>query len=292
MELNYIKEFVVLAEMGNYLKASESLFIAQSSLSKHIQALEKELNVSLFDRTTRSVCLSEYGKVFLEYAKQITTLQYEYKTALLNLQESVNQTISIGSIPVMSPYGITNAIIKFKKENKNFAVNIIEGESAQLKEMLRRNTCELAFIRDDGKEDDEFARIPFTDDHLAAILPKYHALANRKTIHLEELKNEDFLLLQPNSMLYQLCMKCCEKIGYIPNVAFTGQRAENLVDLVEKGMGISLLMRKPIQYLANENVRVIDVVPSIETKIMLYYRKDNMLSIGAKHFIDCLRSRL
>ena len=69
MEIEYIKEFVVLAETENYLEAAESLFISQSTLSKHIKIIEKELDVQLFDRTTRKVHLNKYGKMFLKYAK-------------------------------------------------------------------------------------------------------------------------------------------------------------------------------------------------------------------------------
>ena len=83
MEIEYIKEFVVLAETENYLEAAESLFISQSTLSKHIKIIEKELDVQLFDRTTRKVHLNKYGKMFLKYAKEISHLQYLYKTAFI-----------------------------------------------------------------------------------------------------------------------------------------------------------------------------------------------------------------
>ena len=55
MELSYIREFVVLAETGNYLEAADALFIAQSSLSRHIKSIELDLGSPLFDRTTRKV---------------------------------------------------------------------------------------------------------------------------------------------------------------------------------------------------------------------------------------------
>ena len=48
MELSYIREFVVLAETGNYLEAADTLFIAQSSLSRHIKSIEMDLGAPLF----------------------------------------------------------------------------------------------------------------------------------------------------------------------------------------------------------------------------------------------------
>lgn len=289
MELNYIREFVVLAETESFLEASESLFISQSSLSKHIKALEKDLDLTLFDRSTRKVRLNEYGRTFLKYAKGIAHLQYQYQTALMNKHEKVYQTIALGSIPVMAPYCITDIIIKFKQENEKFAVNLIEGDSSELKMMLRQDKCELAFIRESKHSDDEFAKIPFTQDTLSVVLPAYHPLAKEKEIHIEQLQDEDFLLLQPNTMLYQICVEACHKAGFTPNIAFTGQRAENIIDLIEKGMGISLLMRKPIAYLSSTNVKIIDIAPIITTDIKLYYKKEKALSLAAKHFIHCVQ---
>jgi len=289
MDINYIKEFVMLADMRNFLEASEALFISQSSLSKHIKQLEKELGAALFDRTTRKVSLTEYGATFLPYAKQISTLQYQYTTALLNKSSRIRQTISIGSIPVMAPYRITDSIMKFQIENSSFSVNLIEGESAQLKEMLRRDACELAFLREMDDSDEEFTKTPYTDDHLAAVLPIRHPLANAEYVNISQLKEENFLFLQPHSLLYELSTKACKDAGFSPNIVFAGKRAENITDLVGKGMGVSLLMRKPVEYLSNSRISIINVSPEIKTYIKIYYKKNAQLSLAARHFISCIQ---
>ena len=290
MDINYYKEFVVLADIQNYLEASESLFISQSTLSKHIQAIEKELNCSLFDRTTRKVQLTEYGKVFLEYAKQMAEIQYQCNTSLMNLSDSKKHSLTIGSIPVMAPYHITDLIMKFQKENPLFSVNLIEGESASLKKLLLDNKCELAFVRDEHNDDeDEFSKIQFEEDYLIAVLPIYHPLANEKTLTIDQLKNEDFLLLQPQSLLYNLCLNVCKNAGFNPKIIYTGQRAENIIDLIEKGMGISLLMRKPVDHLSSNKIKIIPIKPTITTQIKIYYKKDSLLSTPAKHFINAIQ---
>lgn len=289
MELNYLKEFVILAETGNYIEAAESLFISQSSLSKHIQSLEKELGIQLFDRTTRKVTLNQYGKVFLEYAKKMTTLQYQYKTELINMVEREQHSLKIGSLPIMVSYGITDAILRFKQENNGFSINVIEGESSELKKLLRTDQCELAFIREENDNSQEFSKISFTDDRLVAILPTFHRLADAKTLTIEELKDENFLLLQPGTFLYNICIKECKKYGFAPNIAYTGQRAENIIDLVEKGMGVSFLMAKPIMYLANKKIVIIDISPKISTEIKIYYKRGAVLSEAAQNFINYIK---
>ncbi|MCD7843364.1 MAG: LysR family transcriptional regulator [Clostridiales bacterium] len=285
METDYLKEFIVLSETGNYLQAAEELFIAQSSLSKHIKALEIELGVPLFNRTPRKVELTSYGKSFLKCAQQIVDIQYSFQRDLANQLDEKQQTLRIGSIPLMAPYRITDIIMKYQRENEHCTINLLEEESFTLKEMLRKNKCDLAFIREEGDTDEEFAKFPYTSDHLVAILPSTHPLAKRSSLQLEELKDENFLLLQPDSLLYSISTTACQKAGFTPNIAYTGKRAENIMDLVEKGMGVSLLMEKPILSLATSKVSIVDVTPTVSTNIYIYYKKNIPLSAAAKKFL-------
>ncbi|MGC3992855.1 MAG: LysR family transcriptional regulator [Propionicimonas sp.] len=286
MDIRHIKEFAVLAEVQNYLEASDLLFISQSSLSKHIKALEAELGAPLFDRSTRHVRLNEAGAVFLEFARQVVALQYQTATRIRTMTSQRAYALTIGSIPVMAPYGILDAIAAFRRENADFSVSLIEGDAKALKDALRRNECELAFIRDDGEDDPTFSKIPFAQDALAAVLPATHALVGRKTVRLTELAQEDFMLLSPGSLLHELSVKACEDAGFEPKVVFTGQRAENILDLVSQGMGVGLLMRKAAKRLVRDRVAIIEVVPPVTTFVKIYYRSDQQLSPTARHFID------
>lgn len=293
MELNHVKEFIALTKTENYLEAAENLFISQSSLSKHIKSLEVELGTTLFDRTTRQVKLNEAGKVFLKYAQQLIDVQHQCNTALINLKEAEEQSLTIGSIPIMAPYGITDMLIDFKKANVKINLSIIEGETEQLKQKLRNDDCDLIFIRrlPDQKEVtedlDDFAVINFTTDYLVAVLPNDHPLANQALIDLSELKNEEFLFLPPHSVMHNISLQACRQAGFTPSIAYTGKRAENIIDLVSKGMGISLLMAKPISYINTRNlVKLVPVLPHIETEIVIYYKKSALLSKAASHFLE------
>ncbi len=287
MDTDYLNEFVVLAETENYMQAAESLFISQSSLSKHIKSMENELGVPLFNRTTRKVELTRYGTSFLKYAKQMLDIQYSFMRDLEDQIANEQQTLRIGSIPLMAPYRITDIIVKFQKENPNCAINLLEEESSVLKDLLRKNKCDLAFIREEDDTDSEFAKFPFTVDHMVAVLPTTHPLANAPSIHLEQLRDENFLFLQPESLLYSLSTSSCQKAGFTPNITYTGRRAENIIDLVEKGMGVSLLMEKPILSLTmnNPKISVVDIDPLISTHISIFYKKNIPLSTAAKHFM-------
>jgi LysR family transcriptional activator of glutamate synthase operon len=290
MEIDYIREFVVLAEKGNFLEAADCLFISQSSLSKHIKTIETELGASLFNRTTRKVALSEFGQMFLPYAKQISHIKNEYTTAFFNRLQNISGILMIGSIPSMAQYNITDVLATFKKNHLNSTLNVIQAGSTKLENMLRQNKCELAFIRQVNDVDNEFVKIPYAVDILTAVFPIRHSLAKCQTVSLEQLKEEEFLLLPKRTRPHNLCLNACKQHGFHPKVAFTDHNLGNIIDLVVKEMGVALLMKRLAVYLSNPNISIVDISPSISTQISLCYKKDAELSDAAKHFLTCVKS--
>ena len=292
MDTQRCREFVVLAQTCNYLQAADQLFISQSSLSKHIKALERELGVELFSRTTRRVQLTDHGRVFLPFARKLASTAHDAEVALSYATDNERRILDIGSIPVMVPYGITGLLHRFEKEHVNVRLRITEGEADQLKDMLRNRTLDLAFIRkwdgdasQDG-DDTEFATSEFAEDRLAAVLPAGHPLAMRPSIRLSELANEEFLLLPKGTVMNALITDACAVEGFVPEVRYRGTRAENIIDLVGRGMGVSLLMRTSASYLTRSGVSIVDLEQPIVTRIMLYRLRDREPSPEALKFLE------
>lgn len=285
MEIGYIGEFVILAETCNYMEAADQLFISQSSLSRHTKALEEELGVSLFDRSTRKVSLTSFGALLLPYAQRIAATRYEFDAALKNALNAEHGNIRIGTIPVMAQYQITDLISRFRKENPSFSLDIIEGDSLQLTKQLRSGQCDLAFLREGDMGDDEFNKIHYTTDTLCAFMSKNHPFAKRDFVRIEHLRNEPLMLLGKDTFMYSLCVKACTNAGFTPNVVLTNHRAANLLDLARKEVGIALLTKRPALPLVTDDLVSVEIEPRIITNINLAFPKDRPLSAGAKRFI-------
>ena len=85
--------------------------------------------------------------------------------------------------------------------------------------------------------------------------------------------------------MYTICANACREAGFEPNVAFTGLRGENLIDLVAKGMGVALLTKRPIANLVPENV-----VPYVTTSICLVYPRQKKLAEPLKSFLSYVQN--
>lgn len=285
MEIRYLRDFLVVAETQNFLEAAAILYCSQATLTKHIQRLELDLGFTLFDRTTRKVSINKNGEMLLPYAREITEL-YERLTA--QVKESKNdsdQTLTIGSIPALAQYNITELLVSFKKTNPQATINVIQAGSEELIELVRQRKCDLAFIRTYGELSPEFSYLPIAVDELVAFLPSHHPLAKEALIPLGKLSRENFVLLPENTMLYRLSVQLCRESGFEPNVVFTDHRLENLLEMVLNGMGVAILMRKLAEYMAQPKVSVVGIEPTVSTRLDLCYLKSVELSPVARQFV-------
>ena len=290
MDIDYIHEFVVLAGTGNYMEAADRLFLTQSSLTRHIQKLEADLGVTLFDRTTRRIELNQYGRLFLPYAEQIALLQKDYTTAFCNELNRERGTIRIGAIPVMAQYHITDILARFQQENRNYMLDIQEADSLQLIQMLREERIDFAVIRESDDASSSFRKIPITQDTLAALMPKNHPLAGSGHIELKQLYRDSFLLLGRDTFMYSLCVRECRTAGFEPHIAFTSNRGDNIIGLVSKGMGVGLLTKRPVMSANHSDIAVVDVLPAITTTISLAYLPDKKLTAPQQQLVRLFES--
>ena len=290
METQYIREFIVLAETGSFLETAERLFISQSSLTRHIKTMEGELGAQLFDRTTRKVLLNRFGRLFLQYAKEIDRVQYEYTTAFYNVLQGVRGTIRVGAPPTMIPYRITDVLSRFQMENSTFSLEIIEGDSLQLVKMLRTGQCDLAFIREPSDENNEFNKLPYASDVLVALMSEDHIFAKRDAIQLSDLMHEPLLMVGRDTFAYSFCVSECRKAGFEPRVAYSGHNTENILDLLSKGMGVALMMEKDPSSIINSRIAVVSIEPIVRSIISLAYPKSIEMSEAGIHFLNLVKT--
>ena len=298
MNINYFKEFVILAETKNYLEAAEILFISQSSLSKHIKSMENELGVTLFDRTSRSVELTKIGEMLLPYANSILNSQLEYTEMIQNELDDVRGQVTIGSIPAIAQYGITDLLVDYKNQYPQYVVKIFEQENLKLVESLRQKQCDLIFVRDHEAtviNENEFVKIPYITDKMMVLLPQSHPLAHAGTIRLEQLKDESFIQLEEDEFLLNLWQKCCHHVGFKPRVAFSCHRMDGILDLVTRNMGVSLIMRNQVKHPAGSKLpgtppwSACNLIPEVDVPVYLCYRKSKPLSKAARNFVECVK---
>ncbi|NLU23555.1 MAG: LysR family transcriptional regulator [Clostridiales bacterium] len=290
MELRYLVEFSMIARYENFSLAAEELFISQSSLSKHIKTLETELGVPLFERTTRTVHLSEYGRLLLPFAQEVSGRLDDFTAQLQKKQESRRSALKVASIPVMAQYGITEALYAFRTAHPEIQLSVAEREACQLRDMLARGECDLAFQRFAAEKESPYPEISYCTDTMVAVLPEDHRLAGAPTIALSDLKNDVFLLLDENTMMYRICLDACASAGFTPQMAYKGHRPENIIGLVARGMGVSLLMRRQADFYKNPGIVCPELSERIVSRVSLIREPGRPITPPIQTFISFLEN--
>jgi LysR family transcriptional regulator, transcription activator of glutamate synthase operon len=292
MTIENFKEFLILAETGNFLAAAESLFISQATLSRHILEMEEKLGTSLFNRLPRKVELSASGILFMPFARRIVEIEEKYTADLAKKFRDVNRMLTIGSLHNISQYNITELLADFKTKYPTIRIEVIEASTDQLKVLLHKKKCDFAFGKESGRQkDDEFTRLKLSTDTYVAVLPSGHPLAKAGTIRLEQLRNETFLLPPEESTTYKVCIDACRKAGFEPNFTSWGHSGRNIFDLVGRGQYVSFLSKKPSVLLCNSKTSLVDITPTIYSSINLIYKNDYLSGAGER-FVDFVQSNL
>lgn len=286
MEIEYLREFTVVAKLGSFSRAAEELCLSQSALSKHILALERELGAPLLVRNSRNVSLSAAGAQILPLAAQIYQLSNKIRVAADHQSVREKTFLRIASIPVMAQYNITGLLAKFRQLHPNVALDVTECEQQELMSMLDKDESELAFSRRGLSDEAGLEFIEICRDNLVAVVPLGHPLAQQKTVHVLDLRDEPLLFLDQQTGFHHLYSSLCKAAGFVPRITYTGHRPENIVDLAAQDMGVALLMKRHTDFVANPDVVCIDIAPVVESSICLVRKEGRSLSPSAQEFWD------
>ncbi len=288
MDMNIQKylAFIKTVEYGSFTKAAEILNYSQSGISRMINDLEKEWNVSLLERNRTGVKLTSDGMKILPIAQSVCN---EFN----RLQEQVDEInglesglIRIGTFSSVATHWLPNIIKEFQKDYPNIDYELLLGDYTEIEEWIKTGRVDLGFLRLPTTE--EFETAFLEEDKLLVVLPENHPLAECDKFPVKALCDYPFMLLEKGAKAE--ISEIFERNNIIPNVHFTTWDDYAVMSMVESGLGIAILpqlilRRIPYKIIAKE----LDV-PAYR-KIGIALRDKKRASLAVKKFIDYLDYR-
>jgi DNA-binding transcriptional LysR family regulator len=262
MDLEQLREFIVLAEHLNFSEAAKVLYTAQPVLSRHIAALEQQLGVQLFIRTKHSVQLTTIGQLFLEESRAILA-RYEEALQKIHLAASgLTGCVKIGFLDAAAKSFLAPFAVQFNHVHPNIQLQLFSFDYLrELIHALKRNELDIGFTLSVGVNNDvELNWQPLYCDFVSAVVRHDHPLANETSIDLSQIAQEPLLMPSRNQFLdgYEHVLKIYQSIGITPTIASESSRLDTLLLMVEIGLGIAILPRHT-QIYASPNIRYIDL---------------------------------
>ena len=284
MTFEQLSYFIAIVENDTFFDAACEMNISQSSLSKQIMKLEKELDLTLFDRTTRSATLTQAGEFFYNEAKQLIE---HYKLTLENIQifKSIHENkLHIAVLPIQTQYNLNALFNSFRKENPDIELQITEVEDDRLIEGISKNEYDLIIARETMFDKSQFTIYQLAKDELIAAISSEHKLSQRDKLTFDDIKNENFILMNPYTSIYQLCINKLKENNIDANIIRTA-RTESIIGSVAINEGISLLPKSNFEVFHQKNINTISLEPQIALSVVLAKHKKTASNIAIKEFI-------
>lgn len=288
MEIRYLEELIVLAEYQNFSEAAMHLNMAQSTLSKHIKALEEELGGELFRRSTRRMELSPFGEFYLPHARELSA---RYENSCRRVREYLSEnggTLTLAALHNMQLFGGERCIIGFRETCPECRLNVVEGGESELLHMFYRRQVNLftSYVFEGETLDYDF--LPLGESRVVVLLPAEHRLADCYALSPGQLKNENLLLPNRGTKLSRRLLEAFADADAAPRIVYEGD-STGCAELVRAGMGVSLQPVESALWRPEEGTSCVELRPELRFRYGLGYRDEPGLSTAERKLLAYLR---
>lgn len=286
MNLERLRIFQTVAQLGSFTGAAESLYITQPAISKHIKALEEYYAAPLFRRTTGGVVLTAAGEKLLEFADDILHLAERARHAMGRINESAHGTLRIGASMTVGVYFLPHILRQFRDQFPEIDVSVkIENSGLVVNEVVEGN-LNLGLV---GAlvHSPKLVYLPFCSEELKLIVGVDHRWAKHPPRTVEEISKELFLLREKGSGMRRVLEDRFAKHSASLPTVMEMPNTEMIIRLVETGMGVSIVSEYAVaREVKLEMIKALDL-PFLDLKRYFYlaYNKNKTRSDALKAII-------
>lgn len=291
MDFKQIEAFIAVAKHKSFSKAADAIYLSQPTISAQVSALERELNIQLFDRISKEVTLTSYGEAFLEYALDIINTRNAAISHLSSFTSSISGkfTLAASSTPCNS---IVPVLIEdFSSKYPQVTFNILEMPSGDIIENILKFDCEVGLVGSHVR-DERINSYKLSEDELVLISRPSLKLPDK--ISIDTLLNYKFIFRERHSATRKRFEKALleaelnvEKL----NVCCEVNSLDTLLQLVKRGVGISIVSRKVCEdYISSGSISA-SCISGLELKRYIYLITSSRrtLTPTAKAFFEVCR---
>ncbi len=237
MEITQLHYFKTVAKFESFTRAAEALHLTQSALSRSIAQLEDDIGIQLFERKKGGkITLNRDGQFFLRHVIQVLNTLENTVSAV---KEMAGLERGVVNIAISEFIFVKNVIFDFMLEHPDVRLNCRLQSQEQMRASLDDGTLNFALCKAPIPGPDLLWQPLFTD-RMAVVLPPGHPLSGRKSIHLDELREEHFIVSNLGFDMSSEVIRMCHLAGFSPYIVYEGSGEDLCGKLVSAGVGVML----------------------------------------------------
>ncbi|MEZ8968722.1 LysR substrate-binding domain-containing protein [Vibrio breoganii] len=278
MEFKNLKSFVAVATHLSFSRAAKELNTVQPAISRHITALEDELDTKLFFRTSREVSLTVAGERLFQDAGFLLSQVEQTKQAVVRASKGQVGRLSIGYLGGATLFFLPRLVRSYIQSHADIDVNLIELTASGQIEALLDKRIDISFSRPLPEQFAErFISKEVYKDKLVLVVSRDHPLAQQPSIKLNQLREEPFILFARESAvgLYDSVIKECQLSGFSPRIVNSPRQMQTVLTHVASGLGVSIVPSSVRDLRSNECVFLPIEHLQSSLQLVMSYRQHN-----------------
>lgn len=294
MDFKQVEAFVFVAKYKSFSRAAEKLLLSQPTVSTHINTLEEDLGVKLFDRLSKEVVLTEAGQLFYPYAVDMMDLRERSHESIKEFLNEISGNLRLGTSTIIAEYILPDVIKNFKELYPKTYFNFTVNNSQTIIQRVADGILDLAVVtRKIPKKDLEY-KLFMKDRIVLAVYPE-HPLYKRDNVFLDEVLDEKFIIREIGSGTRAAVEHALKQKGYdfdSLNSSATFATTHSVIQAVKSGLGIAFASKTALdnKSCAQEvkGIPITDLV--VEKDIYVVYSKRRSNKKLLKQFLTTLLS--
>ena len=277
MTITQLKYTLAVAEYGNFTTASEKCFVTQPTLSMQVQKLEEELGVTIFNRSTKPLQVTEVGEKVLLQARKIVEESSRMNDVISEEKGVIGGNLKVGIIPTVSSTLLPLFLNIFIKKHKNVDLKIEEYNTDTLTKKLEDNSIDCA-IAATPLNNSKIIERPLFYEPFIAYVPEHHFLSGNKSLKIDDLSNSDLLILEDGHRFRNQVLNLCSIDDINKQYELKSGSFETLINLSNNGPWMTIIPYLHSNNLSSNNIQNIipfeDPAPARE--ISMIYSKSQL----------------
>ena len=292
MDMRNLQTFLYVAELSSFTRAAEVLRYSQSTVSFQIKQLERELNVTLFDRVNHTVTLTAKGREVLKYAQDIINMGNELER-YLRADQAVSGHVRIAMADSICPSFLGEGFAEFRRQYPGITLKIITAGTKEMLRLLNRNEADLVITLDNHTYHMEYVIAQEKKIGTHFIASTNHPFANVEDLSVRDLLHQPFVLTERGMSYRRLMDELLAERSMEVSPALELGNTDQICQLVEQNVGISFLPDYATEE-AVQNGRIVRLaVKDIEIEVwkQLLYHRDKWISPAMQKVMEYCAAR-
>lgn len=289
MTEDQIRYFVTIVDTGSYTETSLKLNIAQSSISKQIQALERELGVRLFSRQRKQIELTDEGNMLLPQARKVLEESNRLSLMAKKLRSGEKNRITVLTLPFMNYFGLYFSMRQFELSHPSCRIQIKEMEERQLFQLLLCDDYDIAltYWNRQNLKNISHPFVPLYEDQIVLAVHKDNPLSKLDYITPSHLEKIPLTIMEPYTCIFHFCKSYFEENNIFPELVFGG-RPETMIGCVEANYAVALVSHKQAIYMSPKNLILKPIVPKISAVLGVVVNRRSKKNSMVEELIEML----